>query len=140
MLAKPQGPDQRLPRMMKNLFRRISVEGDSMMHQFMSPIEYTRLGWRIVVGLFWVGLFSLNAAAEDPGSRRKHSNDHWEFLDSGIIRVGVDKSRGTCIGFFGEGGVERNVLNHYDHGTTRSQEMPAVFVDAEFKHLVYWEL
>ena len=86
------------------------------MHRFISPIECTRLGWRIVVGVFWVGLFSLNAAAEDPGSQRKPSNDQWEFLDNGTIRVGVDKSRGACIGFFGETGTERNVLNHYDHG------------------------
>ena len=55
-------------------------------------------------------------AAQDPGSRSKSGNDRWEFLDNGRIRVGVDKSRGACIGFFGEAGTQRNVLNHYDHG------------------------
>jgi len=71
---------------------------------------------RIVVGLFWVGLFSLHAAAEDPGPQAKSGNDQWEFVDNGLIRVGVDKSRGACIGFFGETGAKRNALNHYDHG------------------------
>jgi len=86
------------------------------MHRFMLPAERTRLVWAIVVGLFWVGLVSLEATAENPDSQAKTENDQWEYLDNGNIRIGVDKSRGACIGFFGETGTRRNVLNHYDHG------------------------
>ena len=80
------------------------------------PTERTKLGWPIVVGLIWVGLFSLDATAENADSQTKSKKDQWEFLDNGNIRIGVDKSRGACIGFFGETRTKRNVLNHYDHG------------------------
>jgi hypothetical protein len=32
------------------------------------------------------------------------------------VRIGVDRSRGACIGFFGESETKRNLLNHYDEG------------------------
>jgi len=40
----------------------------------------------------------------------------WKYLDNGTVRIGVDISRGTCIGFFGESKTKRNLLNHYDEG------------------------
>ena len=40
----------------------------------------------------------------------------WEYLDNGHVRIGVDKSRAACIGFFGESKTKRNLLNHYDEG------------------------
>jgi len=40
----------------------------------------------------------------------------WEYLDSGTIRIGVDRSRGACIGWFGESETKRNQLNHWDEG------------------------
>lgn len=40
----------------------------------------------------------------------------WEYLDNGTLRIGVDRSRGACIGFFGESKTKRNLLNHYDEG------------------------
>jgi hypothetical protein len=86
------------------------------MHRFMPTTSYTRWVRPIIIGLCGVGLFSLNAAAKDPGPPAKSENDQWEFLDNGMIRIGVDKSRGACIGFFGESRTKRNVLNHYDHG------------------------
>ncbi len=86
------------------------------MHRLMSPINRTRLVWSIVVGLFWIGPVFLAATAQNPDSQAKPENDQWEFLDNGQIRIGVDKSRGACIGFFGETATKRNVLNHYDHG------------------------
>jgi hypothetical protein len=81
------------------------------MHRFMPPTSYTRWIRPIIIGLCGVGLFSLNAAAKDPGPPAKSENDQWEFLDNGMIRIGVDKSRGACIGFFGESRTKRNVLN-----------------------------
>ncbi len=42
--------------------------------------------------------------------------DGWEYLDNGIVRIGVDRSRGACIGFFGESKTQRNLLNHFDEG------------------------
>ena len=44
------------------------------------------------------------------------SKNNWEFLDNGTVRIGVDLSRGACIGFFGESKTKRNLLNHYDEG------------------------
>jgi len=41
---------------------------------------------------------------------------NWSYLDNGEIRIGVDRSRGACIGFFGESDTQRNLLNHFDEG------------------------
>ncbi|MDG2221732.1 MAG: hypothetical protein P8L85_10140 [Rubripirellula sp.] len=75
-----------------------------------------RLGFPIVASLICVLLFSRDAGADNSGADADPTNDQWEFLDNGTIRIGVDKLRGGCIGFFGESKTERNVLNHYDHG------------------------
>ena len=40
----------------------------------------------------------------------------WVYLDNGEVRIGIDKSRGACIGFFGESQTGRNLLNHFDEG------------------------
>jgi len=40
----------------------------------------------------------------------------WDFLDNGTVRIGVDRSRGAGIGFFGESKSGRNLLNHFDEG------------------------
>ncbi|MEI8207432.1 MAG: hypothetical protein WCG03_11195 [Kiritimatiellales bacterium] len=40
----------------------------------------------------------------------------WVYLDNGTVRIGVDKSRGACVGYFGESKTRRNLLNHYDEG------------------------
>ena len=44
------------------------------------------------------------------------SKSRWVFLDNGELRIGVDTSRGACIGFFGESDTRRNLLNNYDEG------------------------
>ena len=44
------------------------------------------------------------------------SEEGWTCLDNGTVRIGVDRSRGACIGFFGESKTKRNLLNHYDEG------------------------
>lgn len=40
----------------------------------------------------------------------------WRFLDNGTVRIGIDRSRGACIGFFSESKTKRNLLNHFDEG------------------------
>jgi len=40
----------------------------------------------------------------------------WKYLDNGTVRIGVDRSRGACIGYFAESSTGRNLLNHYDEG------------------------
>jgi len=40
----------------------------------------------------------------------------WEYLDNGVIRIGVDKSRGAAIGYFALSKDKRNLLNHHDEG------------------------
>lgn len=40
----------------------------------------------------------------------------WVYLDNGTIRVGVDKSRGSAIGYFALAHDKRNLLNHHDEG------------------------
>jgi len=66
--------------------------------------------------LFCVELDVFEVAADESGSPTKSAKGQWEYLDNGQIRIGVNKSRGACIGFFGDSKTKRNVLNHYDHG------------------------
>jgi hypothetical protein len=40
----------------------------------------------------------------------------WEYLDNGIIRIGVDKNRGSAIGHLSLSKNRRNLLNHHDEG------------------------
>ena len=44
------------------------------------------------------------------------SSDPWSYIDNGTLRLGVDRSRGACIGFLGESSTKRNLLNHFDEG------------------------
>ena len=44
------------------------------------------------------------------------AKEAWTYLDNGHIRIGIDKSRGACIGFFSESKTARNLLNHFDEG------------------------
>ena len=66
--------------------------------------------------LFCVELDAFEVAVDEYGSPTKSAKGQWEYLDNGQIRIGVNKSRGACIGFFGDSKTKRNVLNHYDHG------------------------
>jgi hypothetical protein len=43
-------------------------------------------------------------------------DDRWSYLDNGVIRIGVDRSRGSAIGFFALSKDKRNLLNHHDEG------------------------
>lgn len=58
-----------------------------------------------VMGVLAVVLFSGFAADRE-----------WAYLDNGTVRIGVDRSRGACVGFFGESKTGRNLLNHFDEG------------------------
>lgn len=40
----------------------------------------------------------------------------WVYLDNGVLRLGVDKASGACIGYLSASGSTRNLLNHYDRG------------------------
>jgi hypothetical protein len=40
----------------------------------------------------------------------------WVYLDNGTIRIGVDQSRGSAIGYFALSKEKRNLLNHHDEG------------------------
>jgi len=40
----------------------------------------------------------------------------WLYLDNGQVRLGVDRTAGAGIGYFGESATGRNLLNHYDKG------------------------
>ncbi|MDF7822580.1 hypothetical protein P4B35_01040 [Pontiellaceae bacterium B12227] len=44
------------------------------------------------------------------------AESEWEYLDNGVVRIGVDKARGSGIGYFGESKTGRNLLNHFDEG------------------------
>lgn len=40
----------------------------------------------------------------------------WVYIDNGNVRIGVDKSRGGCIGYFSSSDSKENLLDHYDTG------------------------
>ena len=55
-------------------------------------------------------LVTLDMVSANP----RDNPDPWAYLDNGVIRIGVDKSRGAAIGYFALGRDGRNLLNHYD--------------------------
>lgn len=42
--------------------------------------------------------------------------DPFTYLDNGTLRIGVDQSRGSAIGYLALSRDKRNLLNHYDEG------------------------
>ncbi|PQO27587.1 hypothetical protein C5Y96_18845 [Blastopirellula marina] len=44
------------------------------------------------------------------------SAEEWAYLDNYYLRIGVDKSRGACIGYFAPKGSQENLLDHFDTG------------------------
>lgn len=42
--------------------------------------------------------------------------DPFTYLDNGTLRIGVDKSRGSAIGYLALSKGKRNLLNHHDEG------------------------
>lgn len=42
--------------------------------------------------------------------------DPFTYLDNGTTRIGVDKNRGSAVGYFSLSRDPRNLLNHYDEG------------------------
>src|SRR6478672_8015501 len=46
----------------------------------------------------------------------EHPKDPFTYLDNGVLRIGVDQSRGAAIGYFALARDKRNLLNHHDEG------------------------
>ncbi|MEE3200038.1 MAG: hypothetical protein VX254_08400 [Planctomycetota bacterium] len=60
-------------------------------------------------------LFLSTAKAQDNRKQEKTAHQ-WEYLDNGVVRIGIDKSRGACIGYFARSKTQRNLLNNRDEG------------------------
>lgn len=54
-------------------------------------------------------------AVESSASSKK-SRPEWIYLKNRYIKIGVDKSRGACIGYLSKARSRKNVLNHFDEG------------------------
>ena len=59
---------------------------------------------------------SLLSSPSNALDNKKKTGRDWEYLDNGVVRIGIDKSRGACIGYFAESKTKRNLLNNYDEG------------------------
>ena len=66
---------------------------------------------KYLIAFLPVAAFCAPLCAEPEKEKRS-----WAFLDNGIVRLGVDKSRGAAIGYFALSSTRRNLLNHYDEG------------------------
>ncbi|MFM2198563.1 MAG: hypothetical protein RLZZ505_1995 [Verrucomicrobiota bacterium] len=67
----------------------------------MNPIKYIRLAGILITA---------------PLCAKPKAEQDWTYLDNGTIRIGVDKGRGSAIGYFALSKDKRNLLNHYDEG------------------------
>ena len=43
-------------------------------------------------------------------------DDQFTFLDNGVVRLGIDLSRGGTLGWLGLSGTNMSLLNHHDFG------------------------
>ena len=75
----------------------------------------TRALFMMAAPLLLAALPSRSSEALDSKKKAEHPQQ-WEYLDNGIVRIGIDKSRGACIGYFAESKTRRNLLNNYDEG------------------------
>ena len=75
----------------------------------------SRALFMVAAPLLLAALLSRSSDALDSKKKVKHPQQ-WEYLDNGIVRIGIDKSRGACIGYFAESKTRRNLLNNYDEG------------------------
>jgi len=55
-------------------------------------------------------------AAPAPAAKKVEDLPDWAYLDNGIIRLGVKKTSGACIGYLSASRSDRNLLNHFDQG------------------------
>jgi hypothetical protein len=62
--------------------------------------------------------FAIIAATALIVGRTAHAapKDPFTYLDNGTIRIGVDQSRGSAIGYLALSKDKRNLLNHHDEG------------------------
>ena len=58
----------------------------------------------------------LRKATPEEIEARKHENDKKQFIDNGIVRLGVDMERGGSVFSFALSENHTNLLNHYDEG------------------------
>ena len=65
-----------------------------------------------------------------------------QFLDNGVIRLGVDLSRGGCISYLSPSGQDRNVVNNFDLGRQIQMSFysgPIPFVVGDKRPKPHWE-
>ena len=74
-----------------------------------------RLLFLVPAPLLLAALLSSTSNALD-NKKKEKPRQQWEYLDNGVVRIGIDKSRGACIGYFAESKTRRNLLNNYDEG------------------------
>ncbi|MFK7911920.1 MAG: hypothetical protein AB8F34_15165 [Akkermansiaceae bacterium] len=58
----------------------------------------------------------LTLAVLSDAPAEKKEQKQWSYLDNGVVRIGIDRSRGAAIGYFALSKDRRNLLNHYDEG------------------------
>lgn len=45
-----------------------------------------------------------------------HAQEHWIYLDNGLVRLGVNMDAGGSVGWFSHSHASENLLNSFDHG------------------------
>jgi hypothetical protein len=45
-----------------------------------------------------------------------HTTDNLQYVDNGVVKLGIDLTRGGSIGFFGASGSDDNLVNCHDMG------------------------
>jgi hypothetical protein len=71
--------------------------------------------WTFLMLAPWLALSLLSSPSNALDNKKKTGRD-WEYLDNGVVRIGIDKSRGACIGYLAESKTKRNLLNNHDEG------------------------
>jgi hypothetical protein len=71
--------------------------------------------WTFLMLAPLLALSPLSSPSNALDNKKKTGRD-WEYLDNGVVRIGIDKSRGACIGYLAESKTKRNLLNNHDEG------------------------
>jgi hypothetical protein len=74
-----------------------------------------------IISLSSVSCSKSSTDVETVDSTDSYKYTGYAYIDNGIVRIGVDMSKGGCIFYFAESSTKRNLMNHHDAGRFMQQ-------------------
>ena len=72
----------------------------------------------VIIGILVISVLSLNTVTNIHATGTSSTDQRMEYLDNGVVRIGIDLSIGGAITYFSDlrGGDRANMVNSFDWG------------------------